>query len=116
RGAQDARSAPLVAIEPDHASDEIDRDAIAAQELVADDAAELKAEERARRVQVQHHHRDLREADRLELEVHVRQQERVLVPSRRAVDLERNAAERPGTVTCPAVTALIEINSPPVST
>src|SRR5687767_3400441 len=43
------RHAQLAAIE-------IQRDAVRAQELVADDTANLKAEQHARRLKVEHHH------------------------------------------------------------
>ena len=96
---------------------EVDADAVLAQELVADDAAELEAEQRARRVQVQHDHREVLVADRVERQVDARHQERVLIPARRAVDLQRDPARR-SRACCSdvAVAWLIEITSPPVST
>src|SRR5262245_33112823 len=89
-------AARSIRVEADDALREVDRHAILAQELVADDATQLEAEEGARSLEVEHDHRDLREADRLEREIHVREQEGVHVPPGRPVDLERNAAERIG--------------------
>ncbi len=81
-------------LEPQHGALEVDADAVLAQELVADDAAELEAEQRARRVQVQHHDREVLVADRVERQVDARHQERVAIPARRAVDLQRDLARR----------------------
>src|SRR3954471_7233977 len=89
-------------LEVEHASFEVDADAVAAQELVADDAAELKPEQRTGRVQVQHHDREVRVANGVEREIDARQQERVAIPSRGTKHLQRNlpggllAADRRG--------------------
>src|SRR5688572_25501149 len=71
---------------------EIERDAVRAQELVADDAADLEAEQDARRLQVQHHHREVVVVDLVELEVDAGHQERVAIPTGRAVDAQRDLA------------------------
>ena len=92
-------------------------DAVLAQELVADDPAELEPEQRARRVQVQHDHREVRVVDRVERQVDARHQERVLVPARRSEHLQaRSAAPARAGSRLGAVAWLIEITSPPVST
>src|SRR5947209_2815672 len=75
---------------------QVDADAVPAEELVADDAAELKPEQRARRVQVQHDHREVLVADGVEHEIDPGHQECVGIPARRAVDLQRNPAARFG--------------------
>ena len=77
---------------PHLAALEIERDAVRAQELVADDAADLEAEQHAGRAQVEHDDREVVVGDVVELQVDARQQERVAVPARRAVDLQRDLA------------------------
>ena len=59
-----------------------------------DDAANLEAEEHAGRAQVEHDHREVLVGDVVELQVDARQQERVAIPARRAVDLQRDLARR----------------------
>src|SRR5581483_5852377 len=64
-----------LAFQANDAAFEIDRHTILAQELVADDPSELEAEQRARRVQIEHHHREIPVLDLIERQVHPRQQE-----------------------------------------
>src|SRR5690242_11961940 len=80
----------LVRVESEQAPIQVDRHAIAAQELVSDDAPEVEAEQRARRVEVEDDDGNAPELDRAELQIDVGQEEGVLVPARRAVDAERN--------------------------
>ena len=95
---------------------EIDPDAIAAQEAVADDAAELDAEQDARRPQVQHDRREVVEADAIEGEVEPRiaGTRRDPIPSSRTPSAGSGAI-RLGPIAV-AIAVLIEITSPPVST
>ena len=61
---------------------------------MADDAADLEAEQHARRAQVEHDQREVAVLDAVEVEVHAGQQERVAVPARRAVHAQRDPAVR----------------------
>ena len=61
---------------------------------MADDAADVEAEQGARAVQVEDDDREVVEPDAVEAEVDAGQQERVVVPSRRAVDAQRDVADR----------------------
>src|SRR3990172_12442989 len=66
----DSREKPKLCrlLEAELAALEVDGHAVAAQEPVADDAAHLEPEQRAGRVQVEHHHREVVVADRVERE------------------------------------------------
>ncbi len=117
RSAAAAVVTPVSRVEPHLAAVEVERHAVRAQEAVADDAAELEPEQHAGRAQVEHHHREVAVLDVAELQVEPLHQERVAVPARGAVDLQRDAAaERPAGRSASAVALLIEITSPPVST
>src|SRR5437588_716363 len=62
-------------LEPQDGPIEIDTHPVLAQELMADDPTELKAEQRRWRIQVQHHHREVLVADRVERQIDPRHQE-----------------------------------------
>src|SRR6185295_18233394 len=63
-------------LEAEHRAFEVDADAVLAQELVADDAAKLEAQQRAGRVQVQDDDREVLVGDLVEQQVDTRHQER----------------------------------------
>src|SRR5262245_61213005 len=77
--------------QPQHRVLEIDRHAVAAQELVADDPTEAEPEERAGCVEVQHDDREVVVLDGVEAQAHARHQERVLVPAGRTEYLQGDA-------------------------
>src|SRR5712691_4630929 len=81
------------ALESKYAALEIDPDAVVLEELRADDPAQLEAEQDARRVQVQHHHRKVLVLNLLECQIDAGQQEGVFLPPRRAPHLQRNLAD-----------------------
>src|SRR6266508_5277915 len=81
-------------LQPQLAALHIHRHAIATEELVADDAADLEAKKDARRAQVEHDEREVAVLDSIEIEVDAGHQERVAVPARGAVDPQRDATER----------------------
>src|SRR5215813_8029732 len=79
-------------LQPQYRPIEIDADAVLAEELVADDATELEAEQGGGGVQIQDDHREVLVADRVEREIDARHQERVGIPTRGAVHLQRDLA------------------------
>src|SRR6188474_2349031 len=81
------------ALESEHAVLEVDPDAVVLQELRADDPSELEPEQHARRVQIEHYDREIPVLDRVERQIHARQQERVLLPPGCTPHLQRNPAE-----------------------
>ena len=82
---------------------------------MADDAADLKPEKDARRPEVQHDKGEIAVLDLVEVEVLAGQQERVTVPPRGAVR-RRGMWRSLDYLSAFAVSALIEMTSPPVST
>src|SRR5262249_39066960 len=85
---------------------EIDSHPVFAQEFVSDYPAQLKAEQRARGVQVQDDDREVRVLDRVERQVDAGKQKRVFVPAGRAeyfqLDLARRLAASDGAGRRPA--------------
>ena len=70
----------LELLEPQLAPVHVHRHAIAAEELVADDAADLESEQHARRAQVQDDQWVIAIGDAVEVEIDTGQEERIAIP------------------------------------